>query len=125
MGVEIMKIDGIELLNKMKNKEILEGTKIFCDRFINNDIYIVYEKGNLYLYERNGTRYDKDKWTGVIRAEDLLKYTFEIIEEDKKIEKLDIEMFTSIQENFKMNDLMLSDKINEIIEKLNEMDKGE
>ena len=85
-----MKIDGIELLEKMKNKEIKEGTRIECSRFGGNNIHIVYEENELKLYDRNGERYDKDKWTGVIAATDLLNYTFEIIEEDKEIKKLEV-----------------------------------
>lgn len=95
----------IDLLNKIANNDNYKPTFKFRD----------------CIYKYNAvTKYYEPSFMGLYKLYMILNDEVEIIE-DKKIEKLDIEMFTSIQQNFKMNDLMLSDKINEIIDAINEL----
>lgn len=117
-----MKIDGIKLLEKIKNKEIKEGTKINCSRFNYDCVHIVYEGGRLNLYESNGERYDEDKWSGVITAEDLLNYTFEILEEDKEIEELNISERRKRIDCYPLTVEIMA-KINELIKEVKKIKK--
>ena len=88
----------IDIMQKVANKEIF--------KFRINDINYYVDKSN-YICEEDGTKvewYIDDEW---------LNMNVEIIEEDKKIEK-----FGEIEDG---EHYEIKRKINEIIDKLNEM----
>ena len=112
----------IDIMQKVANKEIF--------KFRINDINYYVDKSN-YICEEDGTKvewYIDDEW---------LNMNAEIIEEDKKIEKIqqrtDTGLFGSmVNDEIKVAEAInkqanyLSDivsTINEIIDKLNEMEK--
>ena len=108
----------IDIMQKVANKEIF--------KFRINDINYYVDKSN-YICEEDGTKvewYIDDEW---------LNMNAEIIEEDKKIEKLEIVHNGSANAYALLNEYgtkcaltkhskVMCDKINEIIDKLN---KGE
>ena len=90
----------IDIMQKVANKEIF--------KFRINDINYYVDKSN-YICEEDGTKvewYIDDEW---------LNMNVEIIEEDKKIEKF---KFGKIEDS---EHCEIKRKINEIIDKLNEM----
>ena len=96
----------IDIMLKVANKEIF--------KFRIDDVNYYVDKSN-YICEEDGTKvewYIDDEW---------LNMNAEIIEEDKKIEKLDYDKL--MERPFlvmdKINEII--DKLNEIIDKLNEM----
>ena len=106
----------IDIMQKVANKEIF--------KFRIDDVNYYVDKSN-YICEEDGTKvewYIDDEW---------LNRNAEIIEEDKKIEKLDVDkiyerkyLCDDISIDFLKADIMgISNKINEIIDKLNEMEK--
>ena len=106
----------IDIMQKVANKEIF--------KFRINDINYYVDKSN-YICEEDGTKvewYIDDEW---------LNMNAEIIEEDKKIEKLEIVHNGSANAYALLNEYgtkcaltkhskVMCDKINEIIDKLNE-----
>ena len=102
----------IDLLNKIANGEKLPK-KIKTD----NGIYILDNSDGKIQYwkENEGCTW----YMGYYIENDLLDYEIEIIEEDNKIEKISNKFyFTGGEEE-------LAYKINEIIDKLNNMEKNE
>lgn len=115
-----MKIKIIDLLNKISNGEkIPKKIKYGKDTYIHIDNYCYYcEDTNLILSDRIFAEYSK------------LNDEIEIIEEDKKIEKLDIKQEKNIKNNWKwkLNNYCIStpqkimaDKINELIDEINNL----
>lgn len=107
----------IDLLNKIANEEIKEISK-----FIYN--------GELYEQESNFEKFDNRKGYCCIRKNGITLTTLdtlfdihklndevEIIEEDKKIEKIDFRTLNTQKEKNRV----MKDTINQIIDKLNEM----
>ena len=100
----------IDIMQKVANKEIFKFK-------IDGELYYV-DKSN-YICEQDGNRvewYIDDDW---------LNMGAEIIEEDKKIEKirqLCEYPHTDIYECWDIKEEMLVNKINEIIDKINEME---
>lgn len=109
----------IDIMQKVANKEIF--------KFRIDDVNYYVDKSN-YICEEDGTKvewYIDDEW---------LNRNAEIIEEDKKIEKLEIVHNGSANAYALLNEYgtkcaltkhskVMCDKINEIIDKLNEMEK--
>ena len=109
----------IDIMQKVANKEIF--------KFRINDINYYVDKSN-YICEEDGTKVEwfiDDEW---------LNMNAEIIEEDKEIEKLEIVHNGSPNAYALLNEYgtkcaltkhskVMCDKINEIIDKLNEMEK--
>ena len=109
----------IDIMQKVANKEIF--------KFRIDDVNYYVDKSN-YICEEDGTKvewYIDDEW---------LNMNAEIIEEDKKIEKLEIVHNGSANAYALLNEYgtkcaltkhskVMCDKINEIIDKLNEMEK--
>ena len=107
----------IDLLNKIaKGEEVPEKIKY------NKKIYTRFRNtgGNtLYYYQVYG---EFDFLLQNIELVSELNDEVEIIEEEKEIEKLSFCDFAiTINENASNNDRILMDKINEIIDKLNDM----
>lgn len=100
-----MKIKIIDLLNKIaNNEEVPKKIKYGKDTYIHIDNYCYYcEDTNLILSDRIFAEYSK------------LNDEVEIIEEPKKIEKLK-EKYTS-----QVGKLELANKINELIDAVNEL----
>lgn len=100
----------IDIMQKVANKEIF--------KFRIDDVNYYVDKSN-YICEEDGTRvewYIDDEW---------LNMNAEIIEEDKKIRKITIRasIVGSVEnkiENLDINQMAIEDKINEIIDKINE-----
>ena len=96
----------IDIMLKVANKEIF--------KFRINDINYYVDKSN-YICEEDGTKvewYIDDEW---------LNMNAEIIEEDKKIKKLDLDKEESLKAVIKTaQDYVLANKINEIIDYLEE-----
>ena len=96
----------IDIMQKVANKEIF--------KFRINDINYYVDKSN-HICEEDGTKiewYIDDEW---------LNMNAEIIEEDKKIKKLDLDKEESLKAVIKTaQDYVLANKINEIIDYLEE-----
>jgi len=120
-----MKIKIIDLLNKIANGEAVPK--------------MIYYGAKTYHYNNHNHSYihynimDKEEYlTTNYRIEQILNDEIEIIEEDKPIEKTSkIEKITTdlnyannySKNNVKINGKYLADKINEIIDKVNELEK--
>ena len=120
-----MKIKIIDLLNKIANGEEVPG-KI---KYGNMEYHINYDYGD---YESDIEEYrtcDVKEHYYLFDEIDMLKSLndeIEIIEEDKKIEKLDLQQVDLQQSGttskfISLKDYKIQEKINEIIDKLNEM----
>ena len=99
----------IDLLNKIANGEMPKKIKY------KNDIYMEYD--HLYL------KTDKTRFLTHFSISNLNDYV-EIIEEDKKIEKLvayALDKNGDLKINWALSDCILKDKINEIIDEINSM----
>ena len=117
----MIKIKVIDLLNKIANgEEVPEKIKIGCSHLTLNK-----NKDN-YIYENRDEYYGDE----LIHWYDL-DTKVEIIEEDKKIEKIDLSEWAEItySEDWKMltcdfnrNSNLFVDKINEIIDYINGSD---
>lgn len=117
---------GNELIEKILNKEIRSGALI---KMTHNDGICEY----CVTLTFNGNWFSEGKYNhdGVNkRHDDIILYlcdeyaTFELIEEDKKIEKLETkDLFTCDDyNNIRLNFGITFSKINEIIDKINEME---
>lgn len=108
----------IDLLNKIANgEEVPEKIKAF-----NKTFTYLYQSGDMtYFDDDNGDYLFSDNYDW----ENNLNMEVEIIEEDKKIEisKITKEEFERLDKRTLL-ELIVKNQ-NEIIEKLNEMDKGE
>lgn len=114
------RIDGITLLDMMKNKEIKNGTKIymtFKNECLNNNRYKFYTIYGRYI-QLHVWREEKNKEDEEIRyldTEDLLNKDFYILEENKEIEELKTEYKTTFIET------EIIDKINELARAVNKL----
>jgi len=101
----------IDLLNKIANGEDLPS-KI---KIGGEQILILNDSKDNYLYEDNDEYYGKCLIHWFCLNEEV-----EILEEEKKIpEKINtFEELTQIPANFEFNDILLADKLNEIIDYL-------
>lgn len=80
-----MQIDGLELIRKMQNNEIEENTKIKVYRIDENFNSVIHEVAELTYFQ------NQTLWTGNSFRLSMLydkKHVFEIVEEEKEIEKL-------------------------------------
>ena len=117
-----MKITFYELLGLIQNKKIKEGTKIKCSDF---PVAYIYKNGTLGFYDKE--RFYELALKDVL--ENCYYATYKIIEEQKEIEKLKIGLdteykgYTSTERAVRstVNDCI--DKINELIEAVNELRK--
>jgi len=105
-----------DLLNKIANGELEDETMISCNGFFHN---IIYKNENLYWVHKNEIVETKYIIEAMKNDYEFKIYNeVEIIEEDKKIEKLEyIENgeFVEVPSN-----VILMNKINEIIDYLEE-----
>lgn len=116
-----MKVDGITLLQMINNNQINSQMKIYINyeetnnrKRMNGEIeYLVYKNGNLFT---NGKRIKIWDCMGI---EYFLRHEFEIIEEDKPIEKL---MQLDTRETSDCI-IKIQDKINELIDEVNKLKK--
>ena len=99
----------IDLLNKIANGEEV-SEKIYYD---GNDYKLVEYGETTKLYQCLSEPYEL-----INIKTDRLNDEVEIIEEDKKIEKIDEEFFEAISSSYR--DRIMKDKINEIIDYLEE-----
>ena len=113
---------GNELIEKILNKEIKSGTLI---KMTHNDGKLKYD----VILTFNGNWFSEGKYNhdGVNkRHNDIILYlcddyaTFELIEEDKKIEKIDINHLETVKKCNRAK--ILGKKINEIIDKINKLE---
>ena len=104
----------IDIMQKVANKEIFKFRIEDCNYYVDKSNYICEEDGDKVEW------YIDDEW---------LNMNVEIIEEDKKIEKIDLSEWAEItyQEDWKMltkdfnrNCNLFVNKINEIIDKIQE-----
>lgn len=116
-------IDGITMLKMIKDGTITNKTKLNCIDWVvstsNNKVYV----------NREGIV--KWKVSNVpLTQEVLLEHHFEIIEEDKKIEKLNIYEEKNEKNNWKWKcngynisapQKIIADKINELIDEINKL----
>ena len=99
----------IDLLNKIANgEEVPEKIQVYSDIFVLDYFNKVYE------HEKTGTNLLN------IYNGNILSYEVEIIEEDKKIEKIDPIDYCHSTDTSK--DMVLVEKINEIIDYINGSD---
>ena len=110
----------IDLLNKIANgEEVPEKIK-----FKNNIYGLIERNDNVYNYKQiyNGRFIDNylcDDW--FIDSKDILNDEVEIIEENKKIEKINCRTFEFMHKPDKVR--LLMNKINEIIDYLEDKDE--
>lgn len=115
------RIDGITLLDMMKNKEIKNGTKIYMtyknEEFNNSSNYKFYttyeEYTSLYVWREEKNK--EDERTRSLNTKDLLDKDFYILEETKEIEELKTEYKTTFIET------EIVDKINELARAVNKL----
>ena len=99
------KIKVIDLLNMIsKGEEVPERIQVF------SDIFVLDEDNKLYEHEKTRTNLFS------IYNGNILNYEAAIIEEDKKIKKLDEYEYDTA------NEILIIRKINEIIDKINSME---
>ena len=115
-----MKVNGIELLQMIKDGKIKEDTKI--KSYIGNA-----ELESMYLDDNKNLKY-KNGGNTCVPTHTLLGRYFEVIEEDKPIEK--IRQFCEYPcsdgyECWSIKEDILVNKINEIIDRLNNLEKKE
>lgn len=111
----------IELLNKIANgEEVPNKVKFF------STIYELEEDNDYHSGDDNEYYDDNLLFSGVENAKEFLNDEVEVIEEDKKIEKLEIEPLNikdDLQRQIEFvhyENVMIGNKINEIIDKINE-----
>ena len=106
----------IDLLNKIANGEEVPG-KIQ----VYSDIFVFENSNNIYEHEETRTNLLS------IYNGNILNYKVEIIEEDKKIEKLDTSKYFYVgpytENQPKRYDIDVFNKINEIIDYINKEEK--
>ena len=121
-GMQMNKIRVIDLLNKIAN-----GEKVPEKIEYRNKIFI-YDKDNQCYIVENYNEYDDLHMSLSNHKGTDLNYEVEIIEEDKKIEKIDLSEWAEITYNedwkllaydFNRNSNLFVDKINEIIDYIN------
>lgn len=122
-----MKIKVIDLLNKIANGEEVPK-KILLNRIVfeyQGDDYLYKDEDKKEYWLFSACYTDKYMW-----LEDFLKDEVEIIEEDKKIEKLDIKQEKNIKNNWKWKcngynistpQKIMADKLNELIDEINNL----
>lgn len=103
-----MKIDGITLLTMIRDKKIDEDTLIEVSNGIHCHLpYVIFREKLYWAYAKNNIQ-------GLVSSNDLLEYTFEIIEEKpKKITSLDLSNFSDEYEE------KICLKIEELIQTVN------
>lgn len=113
---------GNELIEKILNKDIKSGALI---KMTHNDGELKYD----VILTFNGNWFSEGKYNhdGVNkRHNDIILYlcdeyaTFEVIEEHKKIEKIDVNYLQQIKKWKRAK--VLGNKINEIIDKINKLE---
>jgi len=110
----------IDLLNKIANGEEVPKKIMF-----RRNVYVWIERNdNIFNYKReyNGKLIDNyfcDDW--FVDSNDILNDEVEIIEEDKKIEKIDLDDLLGI--GYYEGKQTLAGKINEIIDHINKEEK--
>ena len=117
-----MKITIYELLGLIQNKKIKEGTKIKCSDF---PVAYIYKNGTLGFY--NKERFFELTLKSIL--ENMNYAIYEIIEEEKEIEKIKIDEQDRIQARstgnfvYKVNQPTknIIYKINELIDVINDM----
>ncbi len=117
-----MKIDGIKLLQMIKNNQIKEGTLIEVSGGMRSHLPYVISSESERLY----WCHCKTNICGVVSLVDILEYEFEIIEETpEKIDKIDNSLLeykytlTKVQNDFNGEIIKNQNKINELIDKVN------
>lgn len=116
-----MKVKGIELMKMIADGKIKEGTKIkIVGRFCSGrDKYFEFKKSSTFeIFDTENKLYDKDKWTGHITLCDLMRYSFEILE-DKTEEIEEIQRSDSYVDQINNN----RNKINELVKAVNRLNK--
>jgi len=116
------KIKVIDLLNKIANGELKDGTR-FIDKYTKTE-YIFKPNSYAGIYPPNEANADKNWLLSLGGGCFRLDQEVEILEEDKKIEKIDkddlvIGTPNGARVSFTLADSILLDKINEIIDVLN------
>ena len=110
-----MKITIYELLGLIQNKKIKEGTKIKCSDF---PVAYIYKNGTLGFY--NKERFFELTLKSIL--ENMNYAIYEIIEEEKEIEKLNLDAEElKGKEIVRAIDYLLEGKINELIDVINDM----
>lgn len=122
-----MKVDGITLLQMIRDGKIKESTLIEVSGGVRTHYPYVKVYGNKRLFWEND-----DEKCGVVVSDELLEYTFEIIEEIEKIkiDKRDKSLTTNIDEvryyvDFGESIPLLAAKMNETINRVNYLLKKE
>ena len=108
---------GYELLKAISDGEIKDGTKIEIKGRFTGDLkgsYFIYNEGNFRfpIYEPNGIMYSNS-----LEIHDLINFDFEVIEENKEIEELEISEKDRNMHTDYINSI--ANKLNEVIDELN------
>lgn len=105
--------------------KIKEGTKIkIVGRFCSGrDKYFEFKKSSTFeIFDTENKLYDKDKWTGHITLCDLMRYSFEILEDKtEEIKKID-EWVTRRNGEVTQSEakiIEIGNKLNELIKAMN------
>ena len=115
-----MKIKAEELIRKIQKGELKTGTKIIChiECLKTNFDYETWFMGNWFSTSKKGDGNDNNM---IIRLCDR-RYTYEIIEENKKIEKLELESGKIDDKEFLAKYITHNRyKINELIDEINNL----